>query len=111
VAGVGRTPGLGAVLTSNEPLAYDCAPAITWVKDASQTIVVEGQGKRWWTLHGVDAVIWDLLTLNYDFARMVDFLAKLSEGSRERAAMTLLATVRYWEKEGIVAASGEGSDG
>jgi hypothetical protein len=51
------------------------------------------------------------LTLNYDFARMVDFLAKLSEGSRERAAMTLLATVRYWEKEGIVAASGEGSDG
>ena len=111
MAGIRRTPGLGTILTTSGVSAYDCAPTITWVKDASQTIVVEGRGKRCWTLRGVDAVIWDLLTLNYDFARMVDFLARLSEGSREKAAVTLLTTFRHWEKEGIVTACGEGHDG
>jgi hypothetical protein len=54
----------------------------------------------------MEATIWDLLTLNYSFTKAVDFLAVLSEGSREKAAATLLAIIRNWEKEGIVTAAG-----
>ena len=92
-------------------MAYDCAPTITWVKDASQVIVIEGRGARSWSLQGIEAVIWDLLTLNYGFAGMVDLLAVLLEGSRERAATTLLGTMRRWEEEGIVTTNGRGQDG
>ena len=98
-------------MSRSSTLAYDCAPNVTWVKDANQVIVVQGRGARCWSLQGVEAVIWDLLTLSYGFARMVDFLAVLSEGSRENAATTLLTTMRRWEEEGIVTANGRGQDG
>ena len=111
MAKVRRAPGLGASVNDAGSLAYDCAPTVTWVKDASQILVVQREGERCWSLQGVEAVIWDLLTLRYGFAKMVDFLAVLSEDSREAAASTLLATVRHWEEEGIVIANCEGQDG
>ena len=91
--------------------AYDCTPSISWVKDASQVMLVEGKWERTWSLRGVEAVIWDLLTLQYGFDQMVRFLAQLSEDTRENAAATLLATMQLWEEEGIVTANGREQDG
>ncbi len=111
MAKVRRAPGMEATVSHSSKLGYDCSSAITWVKDATQVIVVQGKGERCWSLQGVDAVIWDLLNLKYDFVRMVDFLATLLEGSRENAAATLMATMQHWEREGIVTANGRGKDG
>jgi hypothetical protein len=102
---------LEAAVSRSRILTYDCAPTITWVKDANQVIVIEGRGARCWSLQGIEAIIWDLLSLNYGFARMVDLLAELSEGSRENAVTTLLTTMRHWEEEGIVTAGSRGWDG
>jgi hypothetical protein len=100
-----------AIVSWSGALAYDCAPSISWVKDASQVIIVEGRGERSWSLQGVEAVIWDLLTLRYGYDRMVDFLTELSEGSRKNAEAALLATIQHWEEEGIVTGNGQERNG
>jgi hypothetical protein len=83
---------------------YQCAPAIVWVKDARQTLLVDqGRGQRW-ALHGAEAAIWDLLTLNYPFGRMAGFLSDLLGVSARDAAQQLLDVLHTWEQAGIVEA-------
>ena len=83
---------------------YRCAPTVTWVKDASQTILVEEEKERSWRLQGVEAIIWDLLTLDYAAGGMIDFLALLLNNSVQEAQTTLLAVLRDWAEMGIVCA-------
>jgi hypothetical protein len=97
---------VAAVVSRSGASAFDCAPSISWVKDAGQVILVEGRGERCWSLRGVEAVIWDLLILKYGYDRLVDFLAELSQSSKGNAEATLLATIGHWEEEGIVTGDG-----
>ncbi len=83
-------------------IPYRCAPTIVWVKDAGLTLVIDQDRGQWWALRGVEATIWDLLTLNYPFARIAGFLSELLKLSGEEAAQQLLAAVREWEQAGIV---------
>jgi len=84
--------------------AYRCSPSITWVKDSDQTILVEEEKGQSWSIHGVEAVIWDLLTLHYSLGRIVRFLSVLLNGSKDEAIESLLVAIQRWEEAGIICA-------
>jgi hypothetical protein len=89
-------------MTGEEECTYVCAPAIRWVKDLDQTILVDYDGQQSWILQGIDAAIWDLLTLGYGLEQTADFLAVLLTISSGEASHRLLATIQRWEQEGIL---------
>jgi hypothetical protein len=88
-----------------EPVAYRCAPAIAWVKDVRQTILVAAETGESWTLCGVEAAIWDLLTLNYPAEQITRLLSVLLALSPEQAAATLAGAIRTWAEAGILIAT------
>lgn len=91
-------------MTGERVLAYCCAAAVAWVKDADQTIVVEEETGRCWSMRGVEAAIWDLLTLDYSFEQIVRFLSALLNRSSEETTEALSTTMQRWEEAGILCA-------
>jgi hypothetical protein len=83
-------------------LVYRCSPAIAWVKDAGQTLLVQEEKKCWWSLHGIEAVIWDLGVLAYPFHKIVRFMSILL-GSTMPEAEEILGTILHeWVEKGIL---------
>ena len=93
-------------MSGDRVLAYHCARAITWVKDASQTLLVEDEKGQAWSLQGVEAMIWDLFALGYSFEKTAEFLSVMMNDSRREASKVLAATLHGWEKAGIVRVTG-----
>lgn len=91
-------------MSDKRVLRYRCGPAIAWVKDADRTLLVQEEKARSWSLDGVEAVIWDLLALNYPARQITFFLSVFLDVSSEEANHTLLAVVQKWEKAGILQA-------
>jgi len=85
--------------------AYGPAPGVTWVKDADQTILVDGLGGRSWILHGLEAAAWDLVALGYSFEGAAGSLALLAGIEEEQGRSMLSATVRRWQEAGILCAA------
>jgi hypothetical protein len=90
-------------MIDEKALAYHCAPSLVWVKDAGQTILV-GKEDHTWIIDGVEALIWDLLTLNYSFDRLARFLSVMLEIPFKEAKRTLEAVLHRWNQVGIVVA-------
>jgi hypothetical protein len=104
-----ETPSNGWGLTH-----YFCAPTMTWVQDANQTFLVDADGGRFWSLRGVEAAIWDLLSLGYGYEKVARFLSLMLRVSEDEAESALSATLRRWQDEGIVQVmrdSGHGQPG
>jgi hypothetical protein len=83
-------------------VAYRRAPTVVWVKDAHQTILVKEDDGRTWCLEGVEAAVWDLLTLNYSAERTIVLLSVLLNGSRREANEYLSEKLEGWQEAGIV---------
>jgi len=92
-------------MSGQNGLAYGPAPGIAWVKDAGQTILVDGLGGKSWILHGLEAVAWDLMALGYSFEEAAGSLALLSKVDDEQGRTTLLVLVRRWQGAGILCAA------
>jgi hypothetical protein len=92
-------------MSGQNGLAYGPAPGITWLKDAEQTILVDGLGGKSWILHGLEAAAWDLMALGYSFEGVAGFLALLAGVDDEQGRMMLLATVRRWQGVGLLCAA------
>jgi hypothetical protein len=100
-----------------------CSPSIAWVKDAGQTLVVaneagsvpdrteRGGGARSWSLCGVEATIWDLLSLGYPFERIAAFLAVLLCAPQQQAEDGLWAVLQRWAERDMVRISGGNEHG
>ncbi len=87
---------------SDDRLIYHCAPAITWLRDADQTLLVDAERGRLWAIRGVEAAIWDFLTFAYPYEKIVHFLSLLMRASIDEAERTFLAALRGWHRRGIV---------
>ncbi len=83
-------------------LAYRCAPAIAWLRDAGQILLIDVDTGQSWRIRGVEAAIWDFLTLAYPYARIVRFVSLLLRTPIDEAERTLLATLHGWQSAGIV---------
>jgi hypothetical protein len=87
---------------------YRCAPAIAWLRDADQTLLVDAERGQFWSIRGVEAAIWDLLTLNYPYEKIVPFLSLLMRVRTDEAEGMFLAVLRGWQEAGVVQIRGEG---
>jgi hypothetical protein len=96
----------GATVSDERALRYRCGPAIAWVKDADRIFLVQEGEAQSWSLDGVEAIVWDLLALNYPLKQLTSFLSVLLNVSSEEANHTLLDVLRKWEKAGILQAEG-----
>jgi hypothetical protein len=92
-------------MSGQNGLAYGPAPGIAWVKDAGQTILVDGLGGRSWILHGLEAATWDLMALGYSFEDVAGSLALLAGIDDEEGRTTLLAMIHRWQGAGILCAA------
>ncbi len=95
-------------LSGGEWLTYRCAPAITWLREANQILLVDVERGRFWFIHGLEAAIWDFLALAYPYEKIVRFLSLLLRTSTGEAEKTLLAALRGWQGLGIVQIVEEG---
>ena len=89
-------------------LVYRCAPDIVWVKDAGQTILVDGEAGCSWLLSGWKAAVWDLLSLGYLAGDIIRFLALLLDIPPETARGTLVSILDEWEGNGMVCGAERG---
>jgi len=95
----------------SQRLIYHCSPSTIWVKDADQTLVVDRELGQSWTLRGVEAVIWDLLTVGHSCQKAVQVLSLILSLSVEEAEHTFAGVLRKWKDASIVQVSGEADDG
>lgn len=91
--------------------AYRCAPDLSWVKDARQTILVKEGTGRSWLLTGWKATLWDLLSLGYLAEEIVSFLALLLDIPSEMAREWLQTVLDEWAVGGILCSAAEGTRG
>jgi hypothetical protein len=92
-------------------LVYDCASDITWVRDADRILLVDAKKEQFWSLQGVEAAMWDWLTLAYPYEKIVRFLSLLSRVPAGEAERKFLTTLRGWQELGIVQAVEEKNRG
>jgi hypothetical protein len=92
-------------------LEYRCSPSILWLKDADQTILIDSENGETWSLRGVEAVIWDLLTLNYTSQMIAGVLPLLTGQAGAEPWSTFRALVQAWEKAGILCPTAEDGRG
>lgn len=85
------------------PITYSCSPRVSWAVDAGQIIVVDEQQGRHYCLRGVEAAVWDWLTLAYPYPRLLTLLANLLAVSPAQAAVPLHAMLRQWADMGLLA--------
>lgn len=95
----------------SQRLIYRCSPSIIWVKDTNQTLVVDRETGQSWALRGVEAVVWDLLTIGYSYQRIVPMLSLILSLSTEEAEYTLAGVLRKWRDASIVQEPFEANDG
>jgi len=88
-------------------ICYRCAPAVTWVRDADQTLLVDAEGGGHWSLRGAEAAVWDWLVLAYPYERIVRFLSLLLRVPAGQVGKVLCSTLLAWQDAGIVQAVGE----
>ena len=85
--------------------SYCCAPDIEWVQDASQVLLVDAARGRSWPLQGVEAAIWDWLSLGYRYEQIARFVSLALGTSMDEAERALCAVLRGWAGAGILQAS------
>lgn len=90
----------------NHALLYYCSPTVLWVKDTSQTLLVDREAGQSWLLHDVEAVIWDLLIVGYPYEKIIQMISLALSLSEEKAGHTLSDVLRTWQKAGIIKPSG-----
>jgi len=88
-------------------ITYSCSPRVSWAIDAGQIIVVDEQYGRRHCLRGVEAAVWDWLTLAYPYPRLLALLVELLAVPPAQAAVTLRELLHRWIDIGLLVQEGE----
>jgi len=86
----------------SETLVYRCSPAIVWVSDAGQALLVDREAAQFWLLHLPDAAIWDWLVAGYSYEKIVRMLGLILSLSTAEAERTLVRVLENWRDAGII---------
>lgn len=89
-------------LPDDECLTYCCAPAVAWLRDADQILLVDPARKQFWPIRGAEAAIWDFMILAYPYEKIVRFLSLLLGTSTGEAKKIFLAVLRDWQRRGVI---------
>jgi hypothetical protein len=100
-----------AALCGSDGLSYRPGPKVTWLRDASHILVIDGERGETWFLSGREAALWEWLNLGYPYQKILEFLSLLLGASTPEAEKTLRTVLRDWQREGIIHIVEEDRDG
>lgn len=83
-------------------VAYCCVSNIVWVKDKNGVFLVDPKADRSWSMNGIDAAIWDWLTLGYRHEQAVFLLSLILRVPEDEARQVICETLYRWQRMGIV---------
>ena len=86
----------------SQPLRYYCSPAIVWVKDADQTLVVDRATGQSWSMRGTEAVVWELLTVGHSRSRAAQLLSLILSVPARGGRHTLADVVQRWRDANLI---------
>lgn len=78
------------------------AEGVSWVKDATQTIVIDVVQQKAYLLKGDEMAVWDWLMLGYPFTRIARMMAELEDLSLEAAENSLAEMIQGWCESGLL---------
>ena len=92
-------------------VTYCCSPSIVWVKDARQILVMDKETRQTWTLRGIEAVVWDLLEVGYQYRKIIQMLSLIYSLPVAEARDSLGGVLQKWKIADIIRVSGGSNNG
>ncbi len=83
-------------------VSYRPAPSIRYVIEVDQTRLIDDRRGLSWSLQGLEAAIWDLLTSGHAYQRIVYSVSLLSDLPGVSAKKIVLAALQSWTDQGIL---------
>jgi hypothetical protein len=74
-------------------------------------MVVDKETGQSWVVRGMEALVWDLVTVGYSYRRIIRMLSLILSLSVEEGDRILTGVLRQWQDAGIVQVPGEVDDG
>ncbi len=93
-----------------DTVTIQCRSSLQWVKDTNQIIIVDEQHNAPIILQGAEVAIWEWLTLEYPYAKLLKLVEGLLKTSTDEAAQQLSIIAQRWQALGLLEAN-EGHDG
>ena len=78
------------------------ARGIHGVRDIDMTLLVNDQNGKSFILRGLEATIWDWLTLNYSYNKIVGLLATIFDLPICKTEFRLNSILREWVEKGLL---------
>lgn len=80
---------------------------IEYVRDLEWVILVSPENHKKWILQGMEAAIWNWLTLDDGYTRLVNKIAAACSVSKEEASGLLQTTLTQWVEAGLLTCEGQ----
>jgi hypothetical protein len=90
------------------PAAFGCGPYIEWAREQDQILLIDSQTGESWIVQGREAVVWDLLVLDYAHPKLVALLSAIWAVAVKEVEEILHETLIKWHRQGIVAVERNG---
>jgi hypothetical protein len=81
---------------------YQTPAWIQWCVDAKQVIVVDQSIGKSFTLRGLQASIWNWLTLGYERSRITEFVSITQNQTLVKSDQLVVSTVSDWIANGLL---------
>ena len=87
----------------SRPASLSLHPAqVEYVRDLDQVILVSPENHQKWILQGIDAAVWNWLTLGYGYMRVVNMITTACSVSNEEASCLLQTILAKWVDAGLL---------
>lgn len=73
---------------------------IVWVQDKTHIWLVNEAENTVCALGGLEAAVWDWITLGYGYSRLLDMVAAYRAGTGAEAELELTGILRQWQDRG-----------
>lgn len=80
---------------------YRCQSGVSWGVELRNTIIIDGNSGRVWTLEYPEAAIWDLLTRGCRIDRIIAMISAIADVEEPSAAKCVHSAIIKWTYAGL----------
>lgn len=86
----------------SDALERFCVRDMNWVRDDEMTLLVNEQSGQTFVLKGLEAAIWDWLSMQFSYTKITGLLEVVSELSTVEAEFYLNTILNQWVENGLL---------
>jgi hypothetical protein len=83
-------------------MRFSCCEDIQWAKDSDRIVVISLDQNTSYALEGIEAMVWEYLTLGYTDPQLTTQLSALLDTSPACAHTTVTEILVAWERKGLI---------